>query len=142
MVEWSSSSWERERWVSSLISQAERKLLNVFISSVTLRESGIDRPQKLDGKKYASYGARFEGRIVQQMIQQDGGKGDFEEIVPKKLGIWNTLLEKVADATWIFSGWEGCSASIAGIQLNEFQLSSYGYHGHYPLVNGKGRCIH
>jgi ABC-type nitrate/sulfonate/bicarbonate transport system substrate-binding protein len=104
-------------------------------SIVTLRESGIDQPQKLDGKKYASYGARFEGRIVQQMIQQDGGKGDFEEIVPEKLGIWNTLLEKVADATWIFSGWEGCSASIAGIQLNEFRLSSYGIpYGYSPVV--------
>jgi len=32
---------------------------------VTLKESGLDRPCKLDNKRYASYGARYEGRIVQ-----------------------------------------------------------------------------
>ena len=46
---------------------------------VTLRSSGIDAPRKLDGKTYASYAARFEGRIVQKMIQADGGAGDFKE---------------------------------------------------------------
>lgn len=33
--------------------------------AVTLKDSGIMRPKELDGKKYASYGARYEGRIVQ-----------------------------------------------------------------------------
>lgn len=93
---------------------------------MTCKESGIERPRELDGKKYASYGARFEGRIVQRMIQQDGGKGEYEEFLPEKLGIWNTLLQGVADATWVFSGWEGCSAAIDGIHLNEFKLSNYG----------------
>jgi len=45
------------------------------------------------GQKYASYGARFEGRIVQKLIQADGGKGDFEEVVSPMLGIWDTLLK-------------------------------------------------
>ena len=34
---------------------------------VTLKSSGIDRPALLDGKRYASYAARFEGRIVQEV---------------------------------------------------------------------------
>ena len=41
---------------------------------------------------YASYGARYEGRIVQRMIQNDGGKGLYEELTPPMLGIWETLL--------------------------------------------------
>jgi hypothetical protein len=41
--------------------------------------SGIDRPKQLDGRKYASYAARYEGRIVQQLIRNDGGAGDFDE---------------------------------------------------------------
>ena len=45
---------------------------------------------------YASYGARYEGRIVQQMIRNDGGMGDYTESTPPMLGIWNTLL-KVPD---------------------------------------------
>ena len=36
---------------------------------VTLKSSGLDRPAKLDNTVYASYAARYEGRIVQKMIQ-------------------------------------------------------------------------
>lgn len=52
----------------------------------TLKSSGIDTMAKLDGKKYASYAARFEGRIVQKMIQHAGGTGDYQELSPEKLG--------------------------------------------------------
>ena len=41
---------------------------------------------------------RYEGRIVQQMIRNDGGKGDYIESTPPMLGIWNTLL-KVGQTT-------------------------------------------
>jgi len=44
---------------------------------------------------------RYEGRIVQQLIQADGGSGDYIELTPPMLGIWNTLLEGAADATWV-----------------------------------------
>lgn len=98
----------------------------VFVA-VALKDSGIDRPRDLDGKKYASYGARYEGRIVQRLIQTDGGKGDFEELTPEKLGIWNTLIAGAAEATWIFKGWEGIIAKLEGVGLNQFTLRDYGY---------------
>lgn len=63
---------------------------------VTLKSSGRSRPKELDGCRYASYAARFEGRIVQRMIQNDGGTGDYIEDTPPMLGIWNTLLGKAA----------------------------------------------
>ena len=69
----------------------------------------------------ASYGARFEGRIVQRLVQNDGGAGDFEEVVLPHLGIWERLLEGRADATWVFMGWEGVEAEIRGVQLNAFR---------------------
>ena len=31
---------------------------------VTLKESGIERPRELDGKRYATYGAKYEGRCA------------------------------------------------------------------------------
>ncbi len=43
--------------------QAVAALLQEDTSAiVTLKSSGIDRPKDLEGKRYASYGARFEGR--------------------------------------------------------------------------------
>ena len=89
---------------------------------VTLRSSGIDAPRKLDGKTYASYAARFEGRIVQKMIQADGGKGDFAEATPPMLGIWNTLLAGNADATWVCRQGAGCAAELRGVDLNVFPV--------------------
>ncbi len=56
----------------------------------TLAKSGIDTMAKLDGKRYASYSARFEGRIVQSMIKHAGGSGVYQELSPEKLGVFDT----------------------------------------------------
>jgi ABC-type nitrate/sulfonate/bicarbonate transport system substrate-binding protein len=102
---------------------------------VTLKSSGIDRPSKLDGKRYASYGARYEGRIVQQMIKADGGTGDYQELGLPMLGLWETVLKGEADATWVFMGWEGVEAKLKEIELNVFKLGDYNIpYGYSPVV--------
>lgn len=105
---------------------------------VTLKSSGINSPKDLDGKRYASYAARFEGRIVQKMIQADGGKGDYIEDTPPMLGIWNTLLEGKADATWVFMQWEGVEAKLKGVDLNVFPVCDYGM----PYAYAPCLCAH
>ena len=102
---------------------------------VTLKSSGIDHPKLLDGKRYASYGARFEGRIVQKMIQHDGGAGAFAEECPPMLGIWGALQEGEFDATWVFTGWEGVEAKLKGLELNEFFMQDHGVpYGYAPCL--------
>ncbi|MEW5316999.1 MAG: hypothetical protein WDW38_008333 [Sanguina aurantia] len=102
---------------------------------VTLASSGLARPAQLDGKVYASYGARYEGRIVQQMIKNDGGAGKFIESTPPMLGIWHTLLKGEADATWVFMGWEGVEARRKGVELNTFKLEDFGVaYGYSPVL--------
>ena len=89
-------------------------------------ESGIDRPAKLDGKRYASYGARFEGRIVQQMIKNDGGSGKYtEDTSLEHTGVFGGLLSGETDATWVFMGWEGVLAKAKGVELNAFALDDF-----------------
>lgn len=102
---------------------------------VTLAESGIDRPAKLDGRTYASYDARFEDHIVRRLIRNDGGDGDIEILTPPKLGIPNTLLEGTADATWVFMPWEGVLTERDGVALNAFRLDDYGVpYGYTPTL--------
>lgn len=102
---------------------------------VTLKQSGIDRPQKLDGKVYASYDARYEDEIIRQMIQNDGGRGQFVSHKPVRLGIWNALLTNEADATWIFLPWEGVEADLRGVELNQFLLDEYEIpYGYSPVL--------
>lgn len=109
---------------------------------VSLVGSGIERPSDLDGKKYASYKARYEDEIVRQMIKNDGGKGDFEIHYPEKLGIWNTLLNKQCDATWVFMNWEGIHAKSKGIDLKAFKMSDFGIpYGYSPVILASERAV-
>lgn len=102
---------------------------------VTLKQKRLDRPQHLDGKVYASYGARFEDDIIRQIIRNDGGRGQLVSYKPERFSIWNTLLTNEADATWIFLPWEGIDALIRDVQLNQFLLEEYEVpYGYSPLL--------
>ncbi|GAB4021682.1 ABC transporter substrate-binding protein [Spirosoma koreense] len=102
---------------------------------VTLKESGIDRPCELDGKVYASYGARYEEDLIRQLIQNDGGRGQF---VPHKTGwsgIWKALLTREVDAAWFWLTWEGVRADIDGVDLNQFLFDEYEIpYGYNPVL--------
>ncbi|RYE16909.1 MAG: ABC transporter substrate-binding protein [Sphingobacteriaceae bacterium] len=101
-------------------------ILQEDISSIaSLQTANLSSPKLLDGKVYASYKARYEDHIVKQMIKNDGGLGSISIIYPDKLGIWNTLLENKADATWIFDNWEGVEAETRNIALTKFSLRDY-----------------
>ena len=104
---------------------------------VTLKESGIDRPQQLDGKVYASYGARYEEDLIRQLIQNDDGRGQF---VPHKVawaGIWRALLTREVDAAWFWLTWEGVRADIEGVDLNQFLFDEYQIpYGYNPVLTG------
>ena len=102
---------------------------------VTLRSSGISRPAQLEGKVYASFQAKYEDKIVQEMVRSDGGQGALNIIYPAKLGIWNTLLSGQADASWIFTTWEGVEAEGQGIALNYFKMQEFGIpYGYSPVL--------
>ena len=102
---------------------------------VTLKESGIERPKQLDGKVYASYGARYEDDIIRQMIQNDDGRGQF---IPHKSpwsGIWRALITREVDAAWCWLTWEGVRADIEGVDLNQFLFDEYEIpYGYNPVL--------
>lgn len=100
-----------------------------------LAASGIERPAQLDGRIYASYQARFEDRIVAELVKWDGGQGHLLLEYPPKLDIWNRLLQGQAAATWIFLGWEGAQAKLADVALRTFALADYGIpYGYTPIL--------
>lgn len=102
---------------------------------VTMKREDVGSPKDLDNKHYASYRARYEDRIVQKMIQNAGGNGQIDISYPAKLGIWNTLIQGKADATWIFENWEGVQAERKNIQLQSFKFADYGIpYGYSPVI--------
>ncbi len=101
-------------------------VLQYDLSAIVVKaDAGIDSPKDLDGKLYSSYKARYEDAIVMEMIKNDGGSGDLKLSYPAKLGIWNTLLQGEADATWIFLNWEGVSTKNLGTALKYFKMRDY-----------------
>ncbi len=111
-------------------------------SIVTLKSSELKTPKDLDGKIYASYNARYEDQIVIEMVKNAGGKGELILDYPEKLGIWDTLINGKADATWIFDNWEGVEAQTKNIQLNKFTLHEFNIpYGYSPVVIAKKEKI-
>ncbi|MDA9554867.1 ABC transporter substrate-binding protein [Pelobium sp.] len=110
---------------------------------ITLKQSGLDTPKSLDQHIYASYKARYEDFIVKKMIMNDGGEGNIKISYPDKLDIWDTLLNKEADATWIFTHWEGLAAESKNILLNEFKLQDFGIpYSYSPVIIASEETIH
>ena len=114
----------------------------------TLKSSGLDRPAKLAGKRYASYNGRFEDPIVRRMVTNDGGDGAAVECQPLAFHAYaesettgagsvvaSHLEQGRADATWIFPSWEGVLAERAGQQLECFALEDFGIpYGYSPVL--------
>jgi len=114
----------------------------------TLKSSGIDRPAKLAGKRYASYDGRFEDPIVARMVSNDGGDGSAVQFHSldahayadaDSMGAGSVVASYMqtgkSDATWIFPAWEGELASRAGQQLHCFALEDYAIpYGYSPIL--------
>jgi ABC-type nitrate/sulfonate/bicarbonate transport system substrate-binding protein len=110
-------------------------ILQDDLSAIAVRADGeIQSPRDLDGKTYASYQARYEDGIVQQMIKNDGGEGQLEIVYPKKLGIFETLLSGKYDSTWIFLNWEAVAVNTSGESLRYFKMEDYGIPYSYSPV--------
>ena len=111
-------------------------ILQEDISSIaSLKSAALPSPKVLDKKTYASYKARYEDKIVSELVKNDGGEGVFNIIYPDKLGIWNTLLNGSADATWIFDNWEGIEAESKNIALTKWSLNDYAIpYGYSPVI--------
>lgn len=109
---------------------------------VTLAASGRERPRDLDGCLYASYGAPFECQIVAEMVRADGGRGEFTETHPPRLGVWRALQEGEADAAWLVLPWEGLEAELRGIVLNVFAPHESGVpYGYASLLLAHPRLL-
>jgi ABC-type nitrate/sulfonate/bicarbonate transport system substrate-binding protein len=96
--------------------------------------TGITSMAQLDGKKYASYGGRFEMKIIEQMIKDAGGEGTVIEVLPPKLECFDSVLNGDCQATWVFMGWEGIQVKDK-VDLQYFPVTSSGVpYGYSPCL--------
>jgi ABC-type nitrate/sulfonate/bicarbonate transport system substrate-binding protein len=96
--------------------------------------SGISSPKGLDGKTYIGYNTPLENNILNDMIKNDGGKGDFSSITPPRLSVWEAFMSNEGDVVWIFTHWEGALAKANGEALNYFYPADFGVPYGYSSV--------
>src|SRR5437660_1809352 len=97
---------------------------------VTLSNSGLSRPAMLDGKIYGAFGAPYESAVVGEIIQKDGGKGNFRSVT-LDVDAMQALESHRIDFVWVFEGWEVIQANRSGVKLNVFPITNYGVADYY-----------
>lgn len=102
---------------------------------VTLTDSGLSHPVQLDGKTYGGYQTQLEYELLSNLIQQDGGKGEFAMVTPPRLEVFEAFLQQQFDVCWVFMPWEGEIAKQRGYELNAFHLHDYQIpYGYSPVL--------
>ncbi|MFJ2237270.1 ABC transporter substrate-binding protein [Streptomyces sp. NPDC087859] len=113
---------------------------NVTIA-VRADSKDISSPKDLDGKTYAGFGAPYEKPLLQKVIQNAGGEGDFKQIT-LNTSAYAALYAGKADFAMPMPTWEGLEAELSGKPLKNFQLSDYGFPPIYStLVASSGQFL-
>ncbi|MER5748477.1 ABC transporter substrate-binding protein [Streptomyces sp. NPDC002088] len=105
---------------------------NVTIA-VRANRDDVTSPKDLDGGTYAGFGAPYEKPLLQKVIRNAGGKGDFKQVT-LSTSAYAALYAGKADFAMPMPTWEGLEAELSGKPLKNFQLSDYGFPAIYSTL--------
>ncbi|MGW5570430.1 ABC transporter substrate-binding protein [Nocardia thailandica] len=90
-------------------------------------------PKNLDGRTYAGFGDPGERETLQQVIRNDGGKGEFTSVT---LGssAYEAVYSGKADFTVSYLAWEGIEAEHHGTPMRYFRYTDFGFPDSYAIV--------
>lgn len=85
---------------------------------------GMDRPAGMEGKKYATWDLDLEKATIEQVVEADGGDFSKVELIPSTVtDEVSALKSESVDAIWIFYGWAGIAAEVAGLETDYFAFA-------------------
>jgi len=104
-------------------------------SAIAVRSNRADvqTPADLDGLVYAGFGAPWENPLLQTVIRNAGGTGEFETVVLNTFA-YEAVYGGDADFVIPFMTWEGIEAELRGTPLKAFQYRDYGFPEFYAVV--------
>lgn len=89
---------------------------------VSLKESGITSPRKLEGKRLTHWSPEWYHKAIGHCVKVDGGDYNKVKLVNLDVGDIVSTLGTVADATWVYENWENQELIQAGKEINYFNL--------------------
>lgn len=109
----------------------------------SLKKLGIDRPVKLEGHNYATWGSPIELAIIEKIMTDDGGDFSKLELIPNSVSDVITALQTDLDSVWIYYAWDGIAAKLAGLETNFLKFADYGKELDYysPVIIGNNNYI-
>lgn len=90
---------------------------------VSLKESGITSPRKLEGKRLTHWAPRWFHGVIGEAVRIDGGDYAKVQLVPMDVGDIVATLGTTADATWVYENWENQELIEAGKEINFINLA-------------------
>ncbi len=90
---------------------------------ISRKGEGMDRPKGLEGKKYATWDAPVEKAMMQDVVEKDGGDFSKVTLIPSTVtDEVSALKANSVDAIWVYYGWTGIAAEIAGLDVDYFEF--------------------
>lgn len=92
----------------------------------SLKEKNISTPADWEGLRYGSFGSPFEEPTLRVLMECAGGEFSELEIVNTGFSDPLALLDEgQIDLAWIFYGWQGLQAELAGIELEIVMMQDW-----------------
>jgi len=104
-----------------------------YAIGVAADRDDIRSPKDLDGKVYAGFGTPDEVPLLQTVIRNDGGKGEFDNVT-LNTSVYEALADGSADFTIPVVTWQGVEAKAAGKPMKTFALTDYGFPDQYSVL--------
>lgn len=93
---------------------------------ISLKENGIDSPEKLAGHSYATWDSPIELAIIRKIVEDKGGIFEDIELIPNTVTDVVTGLQTDIESVWVFYAWDGIATTIAGLDTNYLNFADYG----------------
>jgi len=91
---------------------------------MSLKESGIQRPADLSGKRFASWETPLVTEVVRRIVEKDGGDFNAVRMIPNFATDAFSALQTDVDAIWIYYAFDGITAEARNIGINYIDLGA------------------
>jgi len=91
---------------------------------MSMAKHNIKNPRDLAGKRFESWETPVFTALIQEIVENDGGKFEDVIMVPNYSTDPLSALQTDMDAIWVYYAWEGLAAEVHGLNVNYIDVGS------------------
>jgi len=92
---------------------------------MSLKESGIQRPSDLCGRRFASWDTPLVTAVVRHIVEKDNGDFALVNVIPNFATDAFSALKTDVDAIWIYYAWDGIAAEVSRIEIDYIDFGTF-----------------